>query len=187
MRVAGLVLAAGAGRRFGGPKAVVEIAGERLVDRAVRVLAGGGCPDVVVVSGAVPLEVPGASVVHNAGWDTGMASSLQVGAEATAGYDAVLVLLVDLPGVTVACVRRVLDAVADRSSLAVATYDGRWGHPVALGAEHVWPAAVSASGDQGARPYLRAHLDLVREVECSDIGDPADVDLPADLPPTPSR
>src|SRR5699024_10112243 len=56
----GLVLAAGAGRRFGGPKALVDFRGARLVDRAVSLLRAGGCDRVVVVSGAVELEVPGA-------------------------------------------------------------------------------------------------------------------------------
>ncbi|MBB0994770.1 NTP transferase domain-containing protein, partial [Dietzia sp. SLG510A3-40A3] len=75
----GLVLAAGAGRRFGGPKALVDFRGVRLVDRAVGLLRAGGCDRVLVVSGAVELEVPGAEVVHNPDWDTGMGSSLRVG------------------------------------------------------------------------------------------------------------
>ena len=79
MTVAGLVLAAGAGRRFGGPKALVELDGERLVDRMVRVLRAGGCQPLVVVAGAVPLAVSGATVVDNPDWRTGMGSSLRSG------------------------------------------------------------------------------------------------------------
>ena len=79
MSVAGLVLAAGEGRRFGGPKAVVELDGERLVDRAVRILTEGGCSPVVVVSGAVPLTVADVDVVPNPLWPSGMGSSLRVG------------------------------------------------------------------------------------------------------------
>ena len=79
------MLAAGAGRRFGGAKAVALVAGERLVDRAVRLLADGGCQPVVVVAGATPLEVPGALVVENPRWRTGMSTSLQVGLASVSG------------------------------------------------------------------------------------------------------
>jgi CTP:molybdopterin cytidylyltransferase MocA len=81
-------------------------------------------------------------------------------------------------------VQRVREALADKTSLAVATYDGRWGHPVGLGARHVQPAAAAARGDEGARSYLRAHADVVHEVECGDVGDPGDLDLPGDLEET---
>ena len=70
--VVGLVLAAGAGTRFGGPKAVVEIDGERLVDRAVRTLLDGGAAPAYVVTGALDVEVAGAIVVANPGWDEGI-------------------------------------------------------------------------------------------------------------------
>ena len=80
MSVAGVLLAAGEGSRFGGPKAVAELDGERLVDRAVRVLRLGGCDPVVVVLGAAVVEVPGADlVVVNPDWATGMGSSLRAG------------------------------------------------------------------------------------------------------------
>ena len=181
LRLTGVVLAAGEGRRFGRPKAVVELEGERLVDRAVRVLRAGGCDDVLVVSGAVPLEVPGARVVANPEWAGGMASSFRAGVTAAAGYDGVLVMLVDLPGVTPACVARVRAVLAGRASLAVATYAGRWGHPVALGADHVAAAAADATGDAGARAYLRRHADDVVLVECGDVGAGDDVDQPGDL------
>ena len=181
LRVAGVVLAAGEGRRFGRPKAVVELEGERLVDRAVRVLRDGGCADVLVVSGAVALDVPGARVVPNPDWAGGMASSLRAGVTAASAYDAVLLMLVDLPGVTPACVARVRDALADRRSLVVATYDGHWGHPVGLGAEHAGAAAARAVGDAGARAYLREHAATVRLVECGDVGTGDDVDHPGDL------
>ena len=70
--VAGLVLAAGEGRRFGGPKALAVLDGERLVDRAVTLLARAGLTPVVVVSGAIELTVPGATVVPNPLWPSGM-------------------------------------------------------------------------------------------------------------------
>ena len=182
MSVAALVLAAGAGRRFGAPKALVEVGGERLVDRAVRVTRTGGCDEVVVVAGAVPLAVPGARVVGHPGWASGIGGSLSAGLRAVAGHDAACVLLVDQPGVTAACVARVLQAAGVAAdALAVTTYLGEWGHPVLLGRAHHAGVAELAVGDVGARPYLLAHRHLVRTVECGDVGDPRDVDRPEDL------
>jgi len=179
-RVAGLVLAAGAGRRFGGPKALAEVAGERLIDRTVRVARAGGLAHVVVVSGAAGLDLP--DVVHNAGWPEGMGSSLRVGLRAMApDVDAALVLLVDQPGITGSAVERVRGAVEGSSALVVATYRGAWGHPVALGRTH-WPEVLeTATGDRGAREVLRRHAAEVVTVECGDVATADDVDTAADL------
>ncbi|MGH8892342.1 MAG: nucleotidyltransferase family protein [Actinomycetes bacterium] len=182
--VVGLVLAAGAGRRFGGPKALAELDGERLVDRAVRTVHEGGVDRVYVVSGAVALQVAGAVVVDNPEWDSGMGSSLVAGLAALP-EDAVaaLVVLVDQPGLTAAAVARVV-ARADEAgtdTVAVATYDGQRRHPVALGRNH-WPEVTRlASGDVGARPFLDTHPGPVAEVDCTDVADAADVDSPDDL------
>ena len=180
--VLGLVLAAGAGRRFGGPKAVVELDGERLVDRAVRVLAEGGVTQAYVVSGSVALSVAGAVVVPNPEWASGMASSLLTGLDALpATAEAALVVLVDHVGLTPPAVRRVAGSAAGPSSLVAATYAGRQGHPVVLGGDW-WPEVrATAEGDQGARAVLAAHRDVLVPVECSDVAHAADVDRPADL------
>ena len=71
----GIILAAGSGSRMGGPKATIEIAGQRLVDRAVSVFHDGGIKDVYVVLGAWQGDVPGAQVLINPDWQTGMGSS----------------------------------------------------------------------------------------------------------------
>lgn len=104
--VAGLLLAAGAGRRFGGPKALVEYDGEPLVQRAVRSLAEAGCASVRVVVGASAEQVrellpPDVAAVSAARWQDGMGESLKAGLESLAGERAVSVLvhLVDLPWV----------------------------------------------------------------------------------------
>jgi CTP:molybdopterin cytidylyltransferase MocA len=180
--VGGIVLAAGAGRRFGGPKALAELDGERLVDRAVRVLAAGGADPVVVVLGAAVVDVPGAdAVVVNADWATGMGSSLAAGLAAPAldGCTAVLVQLVDQPGIRATAVRRLISAHAGGADLAVATYAGERGHPVLLGRGHWAEIVAGASGDQGARAYLAAHPDHVLEVACD--GDARDADTPDEL------
>ena len=177
--IGGLVLAAGAGRRFGGPKVLVEVDGERWVDRAVRVLREGGAESIVVVVGAAPVEVPGAdSVVANPDWAEGMGSSLRAGLAAAAleACSALVVLLVDQPGVEPAAVRRMIAAHEAGAELAVATYGGERGHPVLLGRSHWGAVAEAAVGDVGARAYLAAHAAEVRTVACDGAGDPADID-----------
>lgn len=186
-RVAGLVLAAGSGRRLGTPKALVELGGVRLVDRAVGVLADGGCAPVVVVTGAAALDVAGAAVVANPGWASGMGSSLRAGlgwlGEAPGAEDAsaVVVALVDQPLIPAAVVARLLAAHADGADLAVATYGGRRRNPVLLGRSRWLEVARLAQGDEGARPYLAAHAADVTTVPCDDLGAPDDIDTPDDL------
>ncbi|MEO3871582.1 nucleotidyltransferase family protein [Nonomuraea sp. B12E4] len=177
--VAGLLLAAGRGARLGTPKALVEYEGERLVDRGVRLLADGGCHPVVVVLGAVTVQVRGAVVVRNPGWATGMGSSLRVGLAALPEQaEAVVVALVDQPLIRPGAVRALIDSGA---GLAVATYGGRRRNPVLIAREHFAGVAELAVGDVGARPYLKAHSGLVTEVPCDGHGDPSDIDTPEDL------
>jgi CTP:molybdopterin cytidylyltransferase MocA len=178
------VLAAGAGRRFGGPKALARLGGERLVDRAVRTLRDGGCPDVLVVSGAVPLPDVDAVEVPNPLWHNGMGSSLRAGLAAAAAGDwsAAVVLLVDTPWVGPGAVTRLLAAAGPGTVAAQATYRGSAGHPVLL-ARPVWAdVAASAAGDRGARAWLAAHPGRVLAVPADGTGDPRDVDHPGDLP-----
>jgi nicotine blue oxidoreductase len=191
MTVVGLVLAAGAGRRLGGPKALVRLTddGPTLVETAVARVVDGGCDRVVVVVGASADEVAalvagtGARVVRADDWDEGMGASLRAGlAHLEPGDDDLaLVTLVDLPDVGAAVVSRVLAAaVGDgRAALARASYDGVPGHPVAIGRDH-WAAVITtARGDRGARDHLRAtphHL-----VECGDLATGRDLDTAGDL------
>ncbi len=177
-RVAGLVLAAGEGRRFGGPKAPVLIEGERLVDRAVRVLREAGCDPVYVVLGAWTGEVPGAVTVANPEWSEGMGSSLRAGLlaiQADESVDRVVVTLVDLPGLTGQAVTRL---VASPARVAQACFAGERGHPVMLGREHFAGVSAVARGDRGARDYLRARLDEVDLIEVGDVATGEDLDEP---------
>lgn len=182
--VAGLVLAAGGGRRYGMPKALVEYQGSLLVERAVRT-AQAVCDPVLVVLGARAVDVwrearlDGVVVVANRDWETGMASSLRTGLDGLRGLpgrlDAALVTLVDMPGMTPEALRAVA-AHAAPDALAIATYDGVRGHPVLLGRDHWAGVAATATGDEGARRYLAAHH--VTEVDCSGLADPTDLDVP---------
>jgi CTP:molybdopterin cytidylyltransferase MocA len=180
--VAGILLAAGEGRRLGQPKALVEIGGEPLARRGVALLRDGGAAPIVVVTGAVAVDLPGVLTVHNPAWRSGMGSSLAAGlATVPDGAAAAVIALVDQPLIGSEAVRRLIEAHAAGASVAVAAYQGAPRNPVLLAREH-WPAVIAlAVGDAGARPFLRAHPDLVTLVECGDTGRPDDLDTRSDL------
>ena len=181
-QVAGVLLAAGRGSRLGTPKALVELGGRRLVDRGVDLLRDGGAAPVLVVLGAVGADVPGAVAVHNPDWRAGMGSSLAAGLRALPGECAAAVIaLVDQPLVGAGAVARLIAAYLAGAEIAIATYHGQARNPLLLARRH-WAGVLDAAvGDAGARPYLRAHPDLVTWVECTDTGSPDDVDTADDL------
>lgn len=182
---AGLVLAAGAGRRFGRPKALIEYDGRSLLDRAVATLHAGGCRQVLAVLGAGADQALAAATeaftpVLNRRWGQGLSTSLKAGLAAVPErYDGVVVTLVDQPRIEPEAVRRVIDAATEGATVAVAVYAGRRGHPMYFAREHLGPIADTAEGDRGARDFLAANPGLVQEVACP--GDPVDVDTPFDL------
>ncbi|WP_399096666.1 NTP transferase domain-containing protein [Streptomyces sp. BBFR2] len=188
--MAGLLLAAGGGRRLGGrPKALLEFRGRPLVEHAVRVLREGGCGPVHLVLGAAACEVRARAdladcTVHtNPDWASGMGSSLRTGLAALtgSGCGAALVALVDQPGIGPEAVARVAAAYDGPGTLAAAAYGGRRGHPVLFGAERWARIAARAEGDRGARDYLRDHGHELTLVECGDVAAPYDIDTPEDL------
>ena len=209
-RVAGVLLAAGQGSRFGQPKALVELDGQTLAERGVRMLQAGGADPILIVTGAAPVVLAPADQVHtvyNGEWRTGMGSSLRAAlralSEAGRPGDAVLapddavlasddtglppdvaavvVALADQPLVGAGAVARLIAAHRAGASVAVATYQGQPRNPVLLAREH-WPEVIAtATGDQGARAFLRARPDLVTRIECGDTGRPDDIDTTADL------
>lgn len=141
-----------------------------------------GCTPIIVVTGAAPVDVPGAVVVHNPDWPTGMGSSLRAGLSALAPTcPAAVIALVDQPRVTAEAVRRLREAYEQGARVAVATYDGNPRNPVLIAAEHFTAVATSATGDTGARAFLRANPALVTPVPCDDVANPADIDTPEDL------
>ncbi|GIJ10930.1 4-diphosphocytidyl-2C-methyl-D-erythritol synthase [Micromonospora andamanensis] len=184
---AALILAAGAGRRYGRPKALLEFGGRLLVERAVDTARAAGCRPVQVVLGAqAPVvraraDLAAAVPVDNPDWASGMGSSLRAGLAALRATEAVavVVLLVDMPGVTAAAVRR-LAAFAAPDALAVAGYGAGRGHPVLLGRTHWTEVAASAVGDTGARGYLRRRAAELRVVPCDDVAVGGDLDTEAD-------
>ena len=192
--VAGVLLAAGEGSRFGRPKALVELNGQTLAERGVRLLRTGGADPILVVIGAAEVRLPATRTVYNPDWRTGMGSSLRAAlraldsppepgqaADLPASVAAVVVALADQPLVGAEAVARLIAAYRHGASVAVAAYDGQPRNPVLIAREH-WPEVIaSATGDAGARSFLRTHADLVTLVECGDTGRPDDIDTPADL------
>jgi CTP:molybdopterin cytidylyltransferase MocA len=187
VRVDGLLLAAGAGSRMGRPKAlVVGEDGVPWLHATLATLHEGGCDRVTVVLGAAAkgagwllTQAPSgrARRVVAEDWAEGMGASLRAGlAGAYPDSDAVVLTLVDLPDVTADVVRRVVAAATGPGDLARATYGGVPGHPVLLGRDHWDGVGASATGDKGARDYLRTHE--VTLVECGDLATGADVDTP---------
>jgi CTP:molybdopterin cytidylyltransferase MocA len=192
-RVVGLLLAAGEGRRMGAPKALLRDAGGvPYLERAIGGLFNGGCAVVTVVLGAAASEArdlladggwaddPDLSVVVAQDHTDGMGASLRAGLGSLAEpeLDAALVMLVDLPDVGAAVVRRVLQDAA-QDSLTRATYAGRPGHPVLIGRTHWTGVLATLSGDRGARAYLDAHG--VKDIACDDLATGRDLDRPEDL------
>lgn len=177
----GVVLAAGAGSRFGMPK-VLAADGDWL-RRAVAALHHGGCAEVIVVLGACGadvVEVPApARAVYAADWADGLSASLRTGLGAV-DTDFAVVHLVDTPDIGPDVVRRVLSAArVAPSGLARAVYDGRPGHPVVIARRHFPQLLAGVTGDVGAGPFLRARTD-VSAVQCADLAGGADIDLRPD-------
>jgi CTP:molybdopterin cytidylyltransferase MocA len=183
--VAGILLAAGGGSRLGRPKALVEIGGQTLAARGADLLRAGGADPVVVVTGAAPVDLPKVTLVDNPGWRTGMGSSLIAGLRALQHQPrscrAVVVALADQPLIGAEAVRRLIAAHAAGAPVAVASYGGRPRNPVLIDRAY-WPELLATTtGDAGARPFLRAHPDLITAVDCTGTGRPDDIDTPEDL------
>ncbi|MGC5052162.1 nucleotidyltransferase family protein [Micromonospora sp. DT48] len=180
-----MIIAAGGGRRIGGPEALLHQGGKPLVDQMIDTLTEAGCGQIVVVLGAAADQVretadlSRATVVVNRAWGTGVGSSIRAG---LAGIDddrveAAVVVPVDMPGLTAAAVRRVA-ALPFPDVLVCATYNGLRGYPMLFGRRH-WPGiATLASADVGARPYLLAHKDQIVDIACDAVADGSRVDTP---------
>ena len=183
------MLAAGAGSRFGGGKLLAPFGGRPLIEVTLDGLRGAPVDETILVVGTEGERLRsvstryGARVVENQGWAEGMSTSVRVGLGACSpGSRAAVVALADQPLVGAEAVRRLVEAfVVGGARVAVATYDGEQRNP-ALFAREVWPLLErEMSGDRGARAVLARHPELVTEVPCDDVADPADVDTVDDL------
>lgn len=180
--ITGIVLAAGAGRRLGRPKADVVLGGRRLVDRAVAVLRDGGCTDVLAVLRPGQAPASGARTVVNPEPDSGMGSSLRCALAEAAESDACVVLLADLVGVRPAEVAEVIARYRAGADIVAVRRAGRRSHPVLVGSR--WyaefaDATMGAHPDQGGRAFFDRHPG---QTSFLDYPEPlADIDTPEDL------
>ncbi|WP_313556754.1 nucleotidyltransferase family protein [Miniimonas arenae] len=185
--VAGLVLAAGAGTRFGGPKGLArDETGVPWIVSACVTLRLAGVGRIGVVVGARGEEVgalvpEGAAVVCAPDWEAGVSASLRAGlawaADLPAAVHALVVTLADLVGIPPAVVTAVMHDGVDSHVLRRAVYEGEPGHPVLLGRDSWALIAAAVTGDKGAGPYLaRAGAE---RVEVAHLWHGRDVDLQA--------
>jgi CTP:molybdopterin cytidylyltransferase MocA len=184
--IVAVVLAAGAGSRFRGEhhKLLTVLDGAPLVHHAIEHALDAQIGPVVVVTGAVDLELPprlsdAVRVRHNPHWADGQSGSIAVAIDAAVEFGAewVVIGLGDQPGVPPDAWTCVATAETELP-IVVASYDGRRGpHPVRLH-RSVWPM-LSDSGDDGARTVMREHPALVHEVPCP--GTAADIDTLEDV------
>jgi molybdenum cofactor cytidylyltransferase len=182
--VGGIVLAAGAGTRFGGRKQLAELDGRPLLEHAVRAMTATPVGRVIVVLGALVEEVTATVDLHGAEpctcerWDEGQAASLACGLAELSDCEAVVVTLGDQPRMSPDAIRRVISARDGESAAVRATYFGAPGHPVLLERE-LFESFRNVTGDHGARNLLLSVQ--VRDVPCEDLGGGEDVDTPAEL------
>ncbi len=178
--ITGLVLAAGAGRRLGQPKAELLLGGQRLVDRAIGILTEGGCDEVLAVLRSAQVEVTGARAVLNPNPDQGMGSSLRCGLAATGeASTACVVLLVDLPMVRPVEVAATIQAHRDGADLVAVRRAGSRSHPVLVARRWYADFAAAAAGDRGGRRFFAEHAG---QTVFLDYPEPIwDIDTPQDL------
>ena len=176
-RAVGVLLAAGAGRRYGKPKVLVD----GWLDIAVGALRDGGCAGVVLVLGAAEVAAPpGVTAVVAPDWRKGLSASVRAGLAQAERARAELAVLhvIDTPDVGPAVVARVLGrAAASRSGLARAMFGDRPGHPAVIARRHWRAVLADICGDQGAGAYMRKRRD-VELVDCADLAGGHDVDEP---------
>lgn len=177
MKVAAVVLAAGASQRLGTPKQLVRICGETLVDRTIRICREAGCEPVLVVLGAAADQVRDACsldeaiVVVNESWQQGMASSIAEGISVLDdGVAGCVMTTCDMPAVSANHLRR----LAESTDMTASIYAGRHGVP-AYFPRSAFPLLLGLRGDTGARDLLRQCPGIPLE------GGELDIDTPQDL------
>ena len=186
--IAGVLLAAGAGTRFGGAKLLSRLPdGTPIAVRAARVLRGGidrgvavvRPPDLVLAS---LLEAEGFEVAFCPRAQDGMGASLAFGVAASPEADGWLVALADMPFVRNETVERLARRMRAGAWIAAPSHRGRRGHPVGFSGA-LFPELVRLGGDEGARSLLSLHSSRVELVDCDDPGILLDVDALSDLRP----
>jgi molybdenum cofactor cytidylyltransferase len=157
MKDGALILAAGASKRLGHPKQLIELTGETLLDRSIRIATEAGCEPIVVVLGAFEdmirnqCRLQGTVIVSHPDWEEGMGTSLAKGIRAFEDVSGVVVMTCDMPAVTADH----LCALAASGPVTASSYAGRNGVP-AYFPRDTFPQLSEMTGDLGARELLRS-------------------------------
>jgi len=188
--VVGILLAAGSGVRFGGPKLLARLPSHETGGECVGVVACrhliAAIPDVVAVvragdaALAVALGAAGAHIVRCDNAEEGMGASLACGVRAMPQAAGWVVALADMPWIAPASIARVAAAVAAGAHVAAPFHGAERGHPVGFG-RACYEDLAALTGDTGAKAVLAAHRDALVRIDVDDAGILRDVDAPADL------
>ena len=186
--VDGVVLAAGASRRMGSAKPLLEVDGQPFIERAIKLLRQAGCRYVVAVVGPDDewvtrlADASGAAVVINEQKDSEQIDSLRLAiANLPDGYDGVMVLPVDFPRIEQQTVEALLAEFARRPATVLnPAYQGQAGHPVVF-SSGVAAELLHPDLPAGARTVIERHAADARSLNVDDPGVLVDIDTPADF------
>ncbi len=185
--IAGILLAAGSGSRFGGEKLLHPLEdGVAIAAHAARNLVAATADVIAVVRwGDFPLydmlEQEGCQVTMFQGAARGMGASLAHGIGQARGADGWVIALADMPRIAPATIRRIIGALEAGATMVAPAYGAERGHPVGFGAA-LRDELLALDGDQGARAVLERHRDAVKLIECADRNVLYDIDRKSDLP-----
>ena len=184
--IAGILLAAGASRRFGADKLTQKLPDGSLVAvRACRNLLAATDKVLAVVRPgsealAAQLSAAGAEVGICTDAENGMSASLVFGIRSCPEASGWLIALADMPWIAPKTIRKVVDALRLGAPIAVPCWLGRHGHPVGF-SQALGPDLAALRGDAGAKAVIQAYLDQAHLIDCNDPGIFKDIDRPEDL------
>lgn len=184
--IAGILLAAGTGNRFGSNKLLHPLpCGTAIAIAATRTLLSGVDHGIAVVSETNPqladlLHAEGMKIVYCPNAADGMGKSLASGVAATQNAQGWIIALADMPYIQPETVSNVANMLRAGAPIAAPSYQGKRGHPVGFG-RGFYNELIQLTGDQGARQLLSAHASQLQLIPCEDAGIFADIDQLSDL------